>query len=166
MSSHATCMRRMIQTNHDRNRDYTCAHGVGELNIWRQAVPENPHEAVVDPHLQPLVLASHAASHFVIRGATRTLRYLRRFQHPTRRSLLAGSLWSSRTSSASDKFSSGVKPAWLSRPSALVLLVAPRVSAVGPGATCSAPGFGRWPRRCPGANYSLPGLGRRPRCCL
>jgi hypothetical protein len=77
-----------------------------------------PHEAVVDPQLQPLVLASHAAGHFVIRGATRTLRYLRGFQHSAHRSLLAGSLWSSRTSSASDMVSSGPKRTWLSRPSA------------------------------------------------
>ncbi|KAK4097768.1 hypothetical protein N658DRAFT_260998 [Parathielavia hyrcaniae] len=69
---------------------------------------------MVDPQSQPLVLASHAAGHFVIRSATRTLRYLRGFQHSARRSLLAGSLWSPRTSSASDVFLSGAKRPWLS----------------------------------------------------
>jgi hypothetical protein len=111
------------QTGHNRSPDYICAHGVGELNTWRQTVPVSyPHEAVVD-------LASHAAGHFGIRGATRTLRYLRGFQHPARRPLLAVSIWSSRTSSASDMFSSGAKRTWLSQPIAPLAYAAGKTSA-------------------------------------
>jgi hypothetical protein len=75
---YSACVRDLLlKPSRDKPHIHAPIGYVGELNTWRQAIPESPpHEAVVES--QPLVLARYAASHFVIRGTRKESVFTRR----------------------------------------------------------------------------------------